>query len=125
MNAAIAIFVGGGLGSLLRYGVSKVSISIFSSSFPFGTLISNCVSCLVLGIFLGFVTIRPDANQYRYLIAVGFCGGFSTFSSFSAETLELIRHGSLIYAGLNIAFNIVVCILTIGIGTWFARSLYH
>ena len=126
MNIAIAIFFGGGLGSLARYGVSRISASLFPIAFPYGTLISNGISCLILGLFLGFATLKPEqSNNFRYLIAIGFCGGFSTFSSFSAETIELFKHGSYLYAGLNITANLVLSLTAIAVGAWAMRLLYN
>ncbi len=126
MNSAIAIFVGGGLGSLLRYGVGRLTIGILPLSFPFGTFLSNMISCLILGIFLGISSLKPEeASPYRYLIAVGLCGGFSTFSAFSAETLELFRHGSYWYAIFNVTGNVITGLVAIAAGAWLTRSFFN
>ena len=88
MNAFIAIFIGGGLGSLLRYSIS-LGLKKYESGFPFATLTANILSCIVLGaawIYFSRNTNYPD--QTKLLIMTGFCGGFSTFSTFSLETLR-------------------------------------
>ena len=124
MNTALAIFIGGGLGSLARFGIGNLSTNYFAQDFPFGTLLSNIFSCLILGVFLEWLSLKPnDAHPYRYLVVIGFCGGFSTFSSFSAETMDLIRQSSYFYASLNITGNIIGCMLTIALGSWLVRSI--
>ncbi len=123
MNNLIAIFIGGGLGSMARYGIGKYMTSMLPVSFPFGTLAANIISSLILGLFLGFTMGKPEnENQFRFLIAIGFCGGLSTFSSFSAETFELFKNGMFLNGGLNILANLVTCVLMIGVGTWIGKS---
>jgi fluoride exporter len=123
MNAFLAIFIGGGMGSLARFGVGKWMADVLPVTFPYGTLMANIMSSLILGLFLGITAGKPEnENQFRFLIAVGFCGGFSTFSSFSAETFELFRNGMFLNGGINILANLISCILMIGIGAWLGRN---
>jgi len=124
MNSWLLIFLGGGLGSVTRYGVGKWMASVLPVSFPFGTLLANTFSALILGIFIGLtISKTQDENQLRFFVAVGFCGGFSTFSAFSAETFEMLRNGYFLYGGLNILVNVVVCLLMFGLGTWIVKIL--
>ena len=123
MNALL-IFIGGGLGSLARYGAGKLFESVSAYGFPVGTMAANILSSLILGFFLGM--IPQSAGRFeslRIFIAIGFCGGFSTFSTFSAETFELIRNGMFGYAALNILLSVTVCIICIMSGMWAGRSI--
>ena len=106
----LAVFIGGGLGSVCRYGVSKVVLSVTTTLFPLGTLMANLLSCVVLAVVIGGFTDKITDTNIRLLILMGFCGGFSTFSTFSLETLELIRAGQHFYAIANIFVSILACI---------------
>ena len=124
MNTLLAVFLGGGLGSLARYGTGKFMHALLPGTFPYGTLAANIFSSLVLGVYLGFTLGKPgNATEYKFLIAVGFCGGFSTFSAFSAETFELFKNGMVVYGSLNIVANLLACLVMIGIGSWIGRSI--
>lgn len=121
MNALL-IFIGGGLGSLARYGTGKFFASVSASGFPVGTLASNIISSLILGVFIGWIAMKPGHDHpMRFLIAIGFCGGFSTFSTFSAETFELIRNGMIMFAAANILLNLIICVGCIAAGIWMCR----
>ena len=108
--------MGGGLGSLTRFSLSKLIQENINKSFPFGTLGVNVLASIILGIFMGMVEIKSLTNpNYKALIAIGFCGGFSTFSTFSNDTLQLIQNNRILEALINILLNVILCILaTIG-----------
>ena len=112
MNQLILIFVGGGLGSISRFVLGKFIQAQFLRTFPFGTLGVNVLASLVLGILLGMFEVKTLTNpNYRTFIAIGFCGGFSTFSTFSNDTLQLIQNNRLSEALMNVLLNVVLCIL--------------
>jgi CrcB protein len=114
MNA-LYVFIGGGLGSLARYGIGIISTHFFTHTFPFATLISNVLACLILAITtVFFIQKGAYENWLQPLIVTGFCGGFSTFSTFGHETVQLIQLGNPILAILNILIS-----LATGIGLIF------
>lgn len=111
MNTVLAVFIGGGLGSLARFAVGRFIALLVSTTFPLGTLLANVLSCAVLAVAIGLFSDKIFSNStLRFFILTGFCGGFSTFSTFSNETLDLFRSGNYSFAILNIVLNIVVCI---------------
>jgi CrcB protein len=117
MNQLLLIFVGGGLGSITRFVLGKSIQAQFVRTFPFGTLGVNVLASLVLGILVGMFEAKTLTNpNYRAFIAIGFCGGFSTFSTFSNDTLQLIQNNRFSEALLNVLLNVVLCILATFVG---------
>lgn len=110
------VFVGGGLGSLARFAIG-IGAATLSVRFPMATLISNAIACFILGIVLGFQMQHPDPDNKKWLMAtVGFCGGFSTFSTFSAETLRLLQNGQPLEAAINIGLSVASCLFFVYLG---------
>lgn len=105
----VAIFLGGGLGSLCRYGISKISVNYFAGNFPLGTFIANTLSCIMLAFSVIWLSDKIGANvSLKLFLITGFCGGFSTFSTFSVETVELLKTGNFMVALLNIVLSVLV-----------------
>lgn len=93
MKELLLIFIGGGLGSISRYGVSKVIYST-SHSFPLATFAVNMAGSLIIGVFAGLIAKNSSIpNQYLLFATTGFCGGFTTFSAFTLENVSLFRQG--------------------------------
>lgn len=112
------------MGSLARYGVGR-AFTQWPSVFPFGTLTANILACLVLGTFGGWASFKqPDliANS-RLFVVVGFCGGFSTFSSFSNETIQLFLNNRWVEAALNMLVSIIACFAATLFGMWLGKTL--
>ncbi len=111
MKSLVIVFVGGGLGSMVRFALSRWVTALHSHDFPWGTLVVNVVACFALGMIIGLADhkqiISPAA---RLFWTVGFCGGFSTFSTFSNETLYLLQSGFPISMILYIIFSLLLCV---------------
>jgi CrcB protein len=107
----LAVFIGGGLGSLVRFGISMVLFQYYRTMYAFATLTSNILSCFIFGLAIYLMGEKLNTEMsLRLLIITGFCGGFSTFSAFSFETVELIKSGNSLYAVLNVLVSVSACV---------------
>ncbi len=109
------VFLGGGLGSILRYSVSKLFF-VLNISFPIGTLVANVISSFILGLLVGYNINNNMSENYRLLFMVGLCGGFSTFSTFSYESFDMLKNGYYLLPGLYIIVSLILGILSIALG---------
>ncbi|MGA0560470.1 fluoride efflux transporter CrcB [Larkinella sp. VNQ87] len=117
------VFLGGGLGSVARFAVSRYVQPLFKTAYPASTLLVNVIASLVLGFLMGWLTARATEREtYRLLIGVGFCGGLSTFSTFSTETLLLLQTGRWLAAASNVVLNVVLCLLASLAGLYLGRA---
>jgi CrcB protein len=119
MNALLysvfLVFVGGGLGSVARYGVGLL-IQPYTPRFPLATLLANVAACLLLGILTGLQLRGQLDESRRLLLATGFCGGFSTFSTFTNDTWSSLQNGQTASALLNVFLNLAVCFFSLLLG---------
>ena len=113
MQHLLLVFIGGGLGSLCRYALSRWITQV---SFPYATFAANVLSCIVLGVVLGLSLKNSVGADARVLIVTGFCGGFSTFSTFTYETLDLLQKGDYLTAFSYILFSLLVCLICVYLG---------
>ena len=116
-KAMIIAGFGGFIGTCLRFLTGKLAHVITVSAFPWGTFAVNIIGSFVIGIFFGLAEkthlISPSMNVF---LITGFCGGFTTFSTFSLDTFNLYHTGDLMLAGLNILLNAVICICAVWTG---------
>ena len=107
INVVAFIFLGGGLGSVSRFGIGKLASTMSDTKFPIGTLLANMLACLILGLVIYFSKEKMDQSLFlKYFLVIGFCGGFSTFSTFGYETVQLLKQGFFGLASLNIALSL-------------------
>ena len=117
LKEIIAVFIGGGLGSVLRFLINKIQI-ISDKNFPYSTFISNFLGCLILGIVLGYFIKNENTNSMLFVfLTVGICGGFTTFSSFSNESLQLIQNGEIFTFLAYLLASLVIGIMSVYMGT--------
>ncbi|WP_281241602.1 fluoride efflux transporter CrcB [Sporomusa acidovorans] len=117
--------MGGGIGSVVRYAVSLWAADKLGTLFPYGTLLVNVVGCFIIGLFMTLVTEKFIANPYwRLLITTGFLGGFTTFSSYSYESLKLLEDTGVMAAFNNIAANLIIGLMATWVGIKAARVLF-
>ena len=120
----VYIGVFGALGCLSRYFVSGWAYALLGRNLPYGTLAVNVVGSFLLGLIMeGSLRSTLLSPEMRMGITVGFMGGFTTFSTFSFETIRLLEEGSLFQAGANVLLNVVVCIAFAALGIILGRQI--
>ena len=124
MNHLLYIAAGGASGALLRYWVSNGVYALLGRGFPYGTLAVNVTGSFCMGLLYIILTERMDSGSgWRAGLMIGLLGAFTTFSTFSIETLNLIESGEQLRAGLNILFSVALCILGCWMGMVLGREL--
>jgi CrcB protein len=124
LTQLIAIAAGGALGALLRFWVSTGVYALLGRGFPYGTLTVNVLGSLAMGflyvLLLDRMTVAPEV---RAALLVGFLGAFTTFSTFSIETLNLIEQADFMRAGLNMVISVAACLIACWLGLQLGRQL--
>jgi len=114
---------GGALGTLARYGVSGFSYRLLNTTFPYGTLVVNLIGSLIIGFLWGFWELEHIPGNIKVFIFIGVLGGFTTFSSFMLETMNLLREGEVRFVLVNILLNNILGLLCVLGGYFFAKFL--
>ena len=123
MKQFLLVFLGGGLGSILRYWISK-NLNSYYSNFYLGTFLVNIIGCLLIGILVGLTLKHNYITQNQtLLLATGFCGGFTTFSTFALESNILLKESSILYTSLYLGLSVALGILAISFGLWLCKML--
>lgn len=115
LKSLFLIGIGGGIGSMLRYLTAVIVDKYIAGTFPMATFTANMLGCLLIGIFLGIFT-RDSDSTYTMLFVIGFCGGYTTFSTFAYENYGLIEDGNYGTAFLYIGLSIVVSLFAVWLG---------
>jgi fluoride exporter len=115
----LLIALGGAIGSVARYWLSGLIGNVFSATFPWGTLVVNITGSFVIGFF--FTLTGPEGRAFagagtRQFVMTGICGGYTTFSSFSLQTLNLVRDGEWLQAGANTVGSVIACLVAVWLG---------
>jgi CrcB protein len=126
MAAYLWIAVGSALGGVARYWCSGVVARFIGETFPWGTIIVNVVGCFIIGVFATLT--GPDGRVFadtltRQFVMIGILGGYTTFSSFSLQTLNLVQDGEWWLAGANIALSVIACLVAVWLGFVIAASI--
>ena len=126
MRMYLWVALGSGLGGMARYGCAELASAWIGEAFPWGTILVNVLGSFIIGFFA--TVTGPDGRLFvsteaRQFVMVGLCGGYTTFSSFSLQTLNLVRDGEMGRAGANIALSFVLCLLAVWLGHIAAASL--
>jgi fluoride exporter len=126
MESYLWVAIGSALGGVARYWCSGAAARLFGETFPWGTVIVNIVGSFVIGFFATLT--GPDGRVYassivRQFVMLGICGGYTTFSSFSLQTLNLMNDGEWLRAGGNVVVSIVCCMVAVWIGHVLASGL--
>ena len=113
----LLVGAGGFIGAAARYALTGAVQRLTQSSFPFGTIVVNVVGCLAIGVLAGVADARQLMKPgVRLFLAIGILGGFTTFSTFSYETLALFREGEALRAAANVVASVVLCLAFVWLG---------
>jgi len=122
LGQIIAIMLGGAFGAVSRYGVSQLMAAAFGRSFPYGTLTVNVLGSFLMGYLSIYLMNKANLDpMVRMTLLVGFLGAFTTFSTFSMDTLNLLQSGFITKAFLNILLNVTCSLTAVWVGVILAR----
>ena len=120
----IYIVIGGGTGALLRYFTSQSVNNLYNKSFSLGTIFVNCIGALLIGFLINIFDVFGINTKYKLLIITGFLGGYTTFSTYSLETVNYFINGNIKYGVLSILLNNILCILFVLFGLWLNKIIF-
>jgi CrcB protein len=124
MTKYLMVGLGGALGSILRFWASGIVSNRLGGRFPYGTFVVNCTGSFLIGLIVTLLAERTHwSPNWRYLIPIGFIGGYTTFSAFELETLRSFQDGEILIASLNVLLSVVVGFFSVWLGVITGRTI--
>jgi len=122
LKTILIIGLGGAIGSILRYLTSLFVARFWENHFPLATFITNVIGCFLIGLFIGFLEKQQLANSdLKWFLITGFCGGYTTFSTFGYENFSLLQSQNSLMAFVYIALSVVIGLLAVWFGLFVAK----
>ena len=124
VKTLLLVGLGGAIGSIFRYITHWLTSKYFQSSFPISTFLVNILGSLLIGLFIGYLgKYFPENHPLKFLLIIGFCGGFTTFSSFALENYNLLQNNNQITVYIYMATSIILTISAVGFGNYLSKYL--
>jgi len=124
MNGIFLIAAGGALGAVFRHLVGETTRKAYGSAFPYGTMTVNILGSLLMGLLIGWLLAKQGSDHLKLFLATGFLGGFTTFSAFSLDAINLLESKSYSAFGLYIFGSVIFAIMALWIGLMIARKIF-
>lgn len=121
IKSILLVAIGGSLGTVLRYVANILVSKNMPNKLHFATFTVNILGCLLIGFLIGYLSKQSESENLKLLLITGFCGGFTTFSTFGLENYSFIQSGNIITSLIYTALSIIIGILFVGIGIYLAK----
>lgn len=124
MQSYLLIAIGGGIGAMGRHGLGQLSLRLFGPGFPVGTFAANVLGGLLMGLLVGWLATKDGGHELRLLLGVGLLGGFTTFSAFSLDAVQMIERGRIGAASAYVGGSVILAIAALALGLLIARKMF-